>query len=134
MDINQQIQQGIRASQMQAGYGVSMVPYHTHDGVNSPRIGTTAATTLYSGTVSSTGVTSGLLPSTWSVVYYPITHQYVVTHNLNTTNYSVATSCTTIGDVANVIAHDSTTFTIAGYAIAGAGGVNVGFMFILSTI
>ncbi len=72
-------------------YKVGPVPYHTHNGVDSFLI-TTSSTPAYSiaypGIVGSGG-TSVLLPTGWTSAKQA-TGDYLITHNLGTTDYAVS--------------------------------------------
>ena len=65
-DLNSQIQSGIQQSQMQAALGVSPVPYHTHDGVNSPRLAVSDSSSVFSGAVNSDGTAGAFMPTGWT--------------------------------------------------------------------
>lgn len=116
-DLQTQIRQGIQKAQQQAGYGVSMTSYHTHDNINSPKFPFTNLSDVpdnysgaagksvvvnsggtglifaspggaFGGTVNANGTAGTPFPSGWSVAHTG-TGAYTVTHNLGTTNYVV---------------------------------------------
>jgi hypothetical protein len=123
------IQKSIDLSQQQAGYGFSLIPYHTHDGVNSPKLPTppAAATTTYGGYIK----TSSVLPTGWSVTN-PSTGNYTVTHSLNSTSYAV--SCTPFGlGRLRLVSIDANSFQI-NYRDAAMADANIDWSFVLTKI
>lgn len=74
-------------SQM-SSYSTAKVPFHLHNGVDSPAI--FSPTITYIGLIGLTG-TIGILPKGWSVTYNG-TGDYTITHNLNSFSYSVVAS------------------------------------------
>lgn len=74
----------------QSSYSTAKVPYHTHNGVDSPPI--QQPTFTYLGLIGLTG-SIGILPNGWTVTYNG-TGDYTIVHNLNTFAYSVVASPT----------------------------------------
>lgn len=99
-DLNKQIKKGISQSRSQSGFGVSLVPNHTHNGVDSPVL--YSPTTTYIGFVPSDGDIGGtlevILPVGWSIEYSG-TGEYIVHHNLGSGLYSCVATATQSTDV-----------------------------------
>lgn len=79
------IQQALQAYDMKQQYGVARVPFHTQNGVDSPVIKTPV--TAFIGSVTSAGDPYNRFPTGWSVTM-DASSNYIITHNLNTLNYT----------------------------------------------
>jgi len=88
--IRQIVQQEIARSSNGARFTVNNIPFHTHDGVNSPSI--FSPTITYTGFVPYDGLVANtpfvFLPSGWTVELQ-VGNIYKITHNLGTEYYSV---------------------------------------------
>lgn len=95
MDIKQQIQQGIQQHASGARFGLSPIPRHIHNNVDSPYVFQPILTyigVIGIGVANQNPVTINLLPKGWVVNWISLGH-YSVTHNLDTTQYGcVATA------------------------------------------
>jgi len=115
-------------SQMSA-YSTAKVPYHTHNGVDSPPI--QQPTFIYLGLIGLDG-TIGILPNGWTVTYNG-TGDYSITHNLNTFFYSVVASPT--GLTADVdITTDNNTAEFSWFQAGTGTPQDTPFYFILTAI
>lgn len=85
-EVAQMIQQAAQRSQ----FGVTPVPVHFHNGVDSPVI--KSPITSYVGYIGSDGSTGAIFPKGWQLVFtnvggiQPI---YTIIHNLGNANYSI---------------------------------------------
>lgn len=122
---SEDIDQKINDAQQTATYGVSLIPYHTHNGTDSPKLDLPK---VYGGTFNSSGVKGTFFPSGWSVSR-TAAGRYQVTHKLKTANFTVV--CTPVNAVAVYVPSiTSTTFNI--YATTFAGAFNdIGINFVV---
>jgi hypothetical protein len=111
--------------------GIQQVPYHVHNGIDSPLIssGTTSTSKTYGGRISSTG-SFDYKPTGWTVSTGPF---YTVTHNLATTNYAVVAgsgpgSSTGFLIISNLTANS---FRVDSFGSTSSPSLN-GFSFILT--
>lgn len=79
------IQQALQAYDMKQQYGVARVPFHTQNGIDSPVIKTPV--TAFIGSVFNNGTPYQRFPTGWSV-RLDTNSNYIITHNLNTFNYT----------------------------------------------
>ena len=97
-------------------------------------IGRATAQTAYGGKVASGGTAGTPFPSGWTVSL-PGTGRYLITHNLNTTNYVVAvTNVSAFSNVGAITNHGSNSFEVTYYEnTVGATwpNTNTAFMFTL---
>lgn len=95
-------------------FGVSKVPFHTHNGVDSSLVSyadVLNAPQLYGGSVLSTGVAGSFFPSTWSVAH-TATGRYTITHNLGTTSYSIVANNQSTTYVCSIVSLSANTVEI----------------------
>lgn len=114
-------------------FSLAKVPYHTHNGVDSPF--SFEPTGLYVGWVISDG-TFAFLPNGWSSVKLS-TGAYQITHNLNSLLYAVFTNSAqdTNHVVASIIAKPTPdTFTADWFLTTTAAASDTDFYFILAKI
>lgn len=128
------IQEMIDTQQKKDLYGVAKVPFHTHNGIDSPTLQPTTVTTTtiaYSGYINNDG-TSTNVPTGWTSVKNS-TGNYTITHNLGITTYNVV--ATSAGGAERTMANygqTSTTFTINALNVgAGPSNIDTDFTFVL---
>lgn len=95
-------------------FGITPVPYHTHNGIDSPKlniISSFSGTTTYAGSLNA-DASVVFLPSGWTATVGTGggLGSYTITHNLGTTNYAVSYTITvdltiTIGNISSVSAN-----------------------------
>lgn len=112
-EIRKALQEQTKTSDFNSQYGNPTVPYHTHNGIDSPLVEGAAgsSTTYYIGAFNSSGTAASLFPTGWSSSRTSV-GLYVVTHNLGNTDYVV---CPTMDDGSvrwYTVAYSTNTFTL----------------------
>lgn len=121
-ELDNKIDNAIEFSKFRSGFGPTLVPFHEHTGVDSPRIdyknlvGSSGSTTHYIGAIQS-NVAGTPFPTGWSVVNNS-TGIYTITHNLGNTTYVVIASGLGSAGVPVISARNATTFVISWYSLA----------------
>lgn len=94
MTFNDLVDRGIKKAQTASAFMTTLVPFHTHNGVDSSKIkykdliGLPTQNSTYGGSVSGASGAAIMLPTGWtSAKINP--GSYTVTHNLGVTNYVV---------------------------------------------
>lgn len=88
--VQQMITTALTSYDQNQRFGVSTVPFHNHNGINSPVIKTPV--TSYVGYIGPDGETGAIFPKGWSVQYTNVggvQPNYTIFHNLGNTNYTI---------------------------------------------
>ena len=85
------INQALQAYDQNQRFGVATVPFHDHNGINSPVVKTPV--TSYTGFVNADGTIGINFPKGWTATLIGA-GQYQIVHNLGLYNYAVSASCT----------------------------------------
>ena len=85
---------------------------HKHLGIDMTQLlpAQTSTKNTYGGAITSTA--GGVFPTGWTVAVNGSTKIFTVTHNLNTTSYSVVSIPASFALQANLLTHGINTFTI----------------------
>lgn len=95
----------------QAFQGIQQVPFHTHNGIDSPVISSTPTASYNIGYVTAAGAAGGFFPSGWTVSLIAGGH-YQITHNLGTTNYAALVNAVQTACFARINSPGTATFDV----------------------
>lgn len=117
------------------GVGPNTVPFHTHNGVDSPLLpSSTTVQKVYAGYVVAGGTKGNAFPPGWSVALSVAT--YTVTHNLGLTasGYSaIVTPVTSVTLFGHITAQAANTFSFRLTSTSGTNSTSDDASFILTT-
>lgn len=100
-----EVQQMIQAFAQQQQFGPAVVPFHTHNGIDSPTI--KSPITSYMGQVSIGGGAGPVFPKGWTVTETAF-GQYTIIHNLGYLDNNYTVYASSVDTVANYIIEDAT--------------------------
>lgn len=103
--VQQMIQQAIQAYAQQQQYGVAQVPFHDHNGINSPTV--KSPITSYMGQISIGGGPGPIFPKGWTCKETAF-GQYTITHNLGYQDNNYTIFASSVDTVANYIITNAT--------------------------
>ncbi|MDE2232903.1 MAG: hypothetical protein KGJ90_02110 [Patescibacteria group bacterium] len=136
MDIRQIVREEIALSRQQAGYGTTLVPFHKHNGIDSPQLEVNNIKQfMFFGNVTAVGGIGFIFPNGWTLSTDGTTLVSTITHNLNTTNYIVLTTSVNANLLnptnPQIDGRTSTQFKVIPRPPGSANGSAEGFNFIL---
>ena len=132
-----QMRQFMQQEHHDSQFRVNSVAYHTHNGVDSPKIITAnSSSTTYAGLVNADGTAGSPFPVGWSISK-TISGRYDISHTLGTANYSVTVTVSGQNKITipNISSRTGSVFEVYMYNQTGAtswSATDTAFYFIVS--
>ena len=117
-DVARIVQDELKKQQRTDMFSVAKVPFHTHNGIDSPPLRGSTTGTVYYGFVNNSTSAGTPFPEGWSVVNNG-TGDCTITHNLGTTEYVVLATSEGTASIMSPQTRNTNTISIFSYSTAG---------------